>query len=226
MPDNKQWPEASVRNILTHIYILCLAPAIIAIWLSVSARHEGHIFSMEVLVHYLAAACLFMLAATLSITPVARMLSQPNLAIIRRPLGLAAFAYAFAHWIGIFFLYEFNGTALWFAFELNSSLWAALLALLLMVPMALTATHQSMHSLGIWWRRIHSAIYVVSILWIYYMFKSFSLTIGDRILFCLIVLLLLSRIYHYYSVQSKKAQFYDLLDSKNKEKNKDNDNEK
>lgn len=221
MANKQQWPESDIRSILRHIYILCLGPGLIALWLGFSARDEGHIFSMEIVVHYLAASCLFMLTATLAITPVARMISQPNLGIIRRPLGIASFAYAFAHWVAIFFLYEFNGTAIWFAFGLNSALWAALLALLLMVPMVLTASHQSMHDLGLWWRRIHSAIYVVSILWIYYMAKSFKVTLGDRILFCLICLLLISRVYHYYNVQSKRAQIYDLLDSKNKDKNKD-----
>lgn len=221
MSNKKQWPESDIRSLLNHIYILCLGPGLIALWLGFSARDEGHIFSMELLVHYLAASCLFMLTATLAITPVARMLSQPNLGIIRRPFGIASFAYAFAHWVAIFFLYEFNGTAIWFAFSINSALWAALLALLLMLPMALTASHQSMHNLGVWWRRIHSAIYVVSILWLYYMAKSFKVTLGDQILFCLICLLLISRIYHHYSVQSKKSQIYDLLDSKNKDKNKD-----
>ena len=223
MSNKKKWPESDIRSILSHIYILCLAPGLVALWLSFSARGEGHIFSMEILVHYLAAGCLFMLTLTLAITPLARMLAQPNLGIIRRPFGLAAFGYAFAHWVAIFFLYEFNGTAIWFAFGVNPALLVALLALLLMVPMALTATHQSMHSLGVWWRRIHSAIYVVSILWLYYMLKSFKVTIGDQILFCLICLLLLARVYHYYNVQSKKAQFYDFLDSKNKDNSKGED---
>lgn len=226
MSSKKQWPESDLRSLLNHIYILCLAPGLIALWLSFSARDEGHTFSMEILVHYLAASCLFMLTVTLAITPLARMLGQPNLGVIRRPFGLASFGYAFAHWMAIFFLYEFNGTAIWFAFAMNPSLWAALLALLLLVPMALTATHQSMHDLGVWWRRIHSAIYVVSLLWVFYMIKSFKVTLGDQILFCLVCLLLLSRVYHYYNMQSKKAQIYDLLDSKNKDKNQDKDEDK
>lgn len=223
MTNKTQWPESSIRSLLTHIYILCLAPGLIAFWLSYSARHEGHIFSAELLVHYLAAACLFMLTATLAISPLSRMLSQPNLGIIRRSLGLAAFGYAFVHWVAIFWLYEFNGTAIWFAFSLNPALWSALLALLLMVPMALTATHQSMHDLGVWWRRIHSAIYVVSLLWLFYMVKSFSVTLGDRILFSLICLLLIVRIYHGYSLQSKKAQLMEHLESKKKDQDKTDD---
>ena len=138
MSNKKKWPESDIRSILSHIYILCLAPGLVALWLSFSARGEGHIFSMEILVHYLAAGCLFMLTLTLAITPLARMLAQPNLGIIRRPFGLAAFGYAFAHWVAIFFLYEFNGTAIWFAFGVNPALLVALLALLLMVPMVVT----------------------------------------------------------------------------------------
>ena len=225
MTNKKQWSESSIHSLLRQISTLCLAPGLIALWLGFSARQEGHIFGMEILVYYLAVACLFMLTATLAITPLSRMLSQPSLGIIRRPLGLAAFGYAFAHWVAIFFLYEFNGSAIWFAFSLNAALWAALLALLLMVPMAITASHQSMHDLGVWWRRIHSAIYVVSILWVYYMLTSFKVTLGDRVLFCLIFLLLIARVYHAYSVQSKKAQLFELLDSKNKDKDEDKDQE-
>lgn len=217
MANNKQWPESLIRNLLTHIYILSLAPGLAALWMSYSVRHEGHVFSAELLVHYLAAACLFMLTLTLVITPLARALSQPNLAMIRRPLGLAAFAYAFVHWAAIFWLYEFNGTAIWFAFSLNPTLWAALLALVLMVPMALTANHQSMHDLGIWWRRIHSAIYVVAILWMYYMASSFNSTIGDRILFSLVSLLLIWRVYHAYSTRREVAKKLDDIKPKDKD---------
>ena len=67
---------------------------------------------------------------------------------------------------------------------------------------------------------------MVSSLLLYYMLKSFKVTIGDQILFCLICLLLRARVYHYYNVQSKKAQFYDFLDSKNKDNNKDEDKNK
>lgn len=219
MTSNKQWPESLIRSLLTHVYILSLAPGLAALWMSYSVRHEGHIFSAELLVHYLAAACLFMLAATLAITPLAKALSQPNLAMIRRPLGLAAFGYAFAHWAAIFWLYEFNGTAIYFAFSLNPALWAALVSLLLMVPMALTATHQSMHNLGVWWRRIHSAIYVVAILWLYYMASSFNITVGDRLLFSLISLLLIWRVYHVYRTQREVAKR--LEDIKPKDRDED-----
>lgn len=211
MAKNKQWPESLIRNFLTHIYILCAAPALAALWMSYSVRHEGHIFSAELLVHYLAAACLLMLTATLAITPLSRALAQPNLAMIRRPLGLAAFAYAFLHWVGIFWLYEFNGTAIWMAFGLNPALWASFFALILMVPMVLTANHQAMHDLGIWWRRIHSAIYVVALLWIYYMAKSFTVTNGDRVLFSLLSLLLIWRVYHAYSTRRAVAKKLDSI---------------
>jgi sulfoxide reductase heme-binding subunit YedZ len=217
MNQKKQWPEELIRSLLTHIYILCLAPGLIALWVSFSARHEGHVFSAELLVYYLAAACLFMLMLTLAITPVSRALDQPNLAIIRRPLGLAAFAYAFAQWLAIFWLYEFNGTAVYMAFSLNPSLWAALFALLLMVPMVLTASHQSMHNLGIWWRRIHSAIYVVAIFWIYYMVSSFDVMIGDRILFSLVSLLLIWRVYAYYSMRREVAKQLDEIKPKDRD---------
>lgn len=217
MSNNKQWSESSIRGLLSHIYILCLAPGLAALWVSYSLRHEGHVFSAESLVYYMAAACLFMLTATLAITPLAKVLSQPNLAIIRRPLGLAAFGYAFAHWAAIFWLYEFNGTAIYFAFSLNPALWAALLALILMVPMALTASHQSMHSLGIWWRRIHSAIYVVAILWVYYMASSFGGTIGDRILFSLISLLLIWRVYSVYNTRREVAKRLENIKPKDRD---------
>lgn len=218
--ESKQWPEGLVQRVLVHIYILCAVPGVVALWLSFSSDETGARV-LETLVQGLAAACLFMLAATLSVTPLARILKQPNLAMIRRPLGLAAFAYAFLHWAAIFFLYDFNGTAIAFAFRMNPALWAALIALILMVPMMLTANHQAMHRLGVWWRRIHSAIYVVAILWIYYMATSFRVGLGEQLLFSLVALLIVSRFYRMYAVQSKQAQYYEYLNKKRKDDEED-----
>ena len=86
--------------------------------------------------------------------------------VFRRALGLGAFffavlhtRYAFKHvlgnrWDGIFFL----------TFERQISTWVGLAALILMVPLALTSSDGAVRKLGIWWKRLHSSVLIVTVL--------------------------------------------------------------
>ena len=101
------------------------------------------------------------LLITLSITPLRRMLKQPNLIRFRRMLGLFAFFYGCLHlttwvWLDKFFdLHE-----MWADVVKRRFITAGMVGFALMVPLAVTSTKGWIRRMGGRnWQRLHRAIY-------------------------------------------------------------------
>ena len=98
------------------------------------------------------------LLITLSITPLRRILKQPNLIRFRRMLGLFAFFYGCLHlmtWVGFdkfFDLHEMLADV-----AKRRFITMGMLGFLLMLPLALTSTTASIRRLGKNWRQTASA---------------------------------------------------------------------
>lgn len=107
---------------------------------------------------------LALLWVTLAVTPVRRLTSWNGLLRHRRKLGLYAFFYTMLHVIA---------WALWDRGAALAAMWADLwqrdfisvgtLAVLCLVPLAITSTHGWMRRLGRWWTRLHWLIYPAAI---------------------------------------------------------------
>ena len=107
---------------------------------------------------------LALLWAALAVTPL-RRLGWAGLLRHRRKLGLYAFFYTVLHVIA---------WAIWDRGGVPASMWADLwqrdfigigaLAMLCLVPLALTSTHGWMRRLGRWWIRLHWLVYPAAIL--------------------------------------------------------------
>lgn len=109
---------------------------------------------------------LTLLVATLAITPLRRWTGWNRLIQVRRPLGVLAFVYATLHFLVYLTLDR------WFAFEYiledileRPFITAGFTALLLMLPLALTSTRDSIRRLGgKRWRRLHRLVYPAAML--------------------------------------------------------------
>ncbi len=108
---------------------------------------------------------LFLLMATLSVTPLRKLSGANWLLRLRRMLGLYAFFYACMHFI----------TFVWFDhwFDLGEIVkdvvkrpfvTIGFAAFLLLWPLALTSTNAMVRELGRNWQRLHRLIYVIAIL--------------------------------------------------------------
>ncbi|WP_158215164.1 protein-methionine-sulfoxide reductase heme-binding subunit MsrQ [Candidimonas nitroreducens] len=108
---------------------------------------------------------LALLWATLAVTPIRRLSGWAGLVRHRRKLGLYAFFYTVLHVIA---------WALWDRGGVPASMWADLwlrdfigigaLAVLCLVPLAVTSTHGWMRRLGRWWTYLHWLVYPAAIL--------------------------------------------------------------
>ena len=106
---------------------------------------------------------LFMLAATLTVTPLRRLFGWHGLVRFRRQLGLTSFIYASLHLA----TYAFLDLGLDFGHLAEDVLerpfiTIGVLAWVLLLVLALTSTTAAIRRLGKRWKRLHQAVYLVA----------------------------------------------------------------
>jgi methionine sulfoxide reductase heme-binding subunit len=123
------------------------------------------------------------LLISLAITPLRRSLRWPRLVLVRRMVGVAAFAYGLAHFSTYIVDESFNlvMVASEIAFRLYLTIGFA--ALLLMGALALTSTDGMIKRLGgKRWRRLHQLAYGIGLLALLHYFMQSKLGFGEPLL--------------------------------------------
>lgn len=108
---------------------------------------------------------LALLWVVLAITPIRRLTGWSAPVRQRRKLGLYAFFYTILHVIA-WALWDRGGDAgaMWADLWQRDFIGIGALAVLCLVPLAVTSTRGWMHRLGRWWRRVHWLIHPAAIL--------------------------------------------------------------
>lgn len=136
---------------------------------------------------------LFYLLISLSITPL-RLTAKITWPIhIRRMIGLFSFFYACLH-AGTYFWLDH-----WFDWqEIINDIFkhpyvlVGLLALLLLIPLAITSTNKMMKAMGRWWKRLHYLVYLITVLSILHFLWLVKKDITEPAFFAIIFALLIS----------------------------------
>jgi methionine sulfoxide reductase heme-binding subunit len=132
------------------------------------------------------------LLITLGITPVRRLLRQPDLIRYRRVLGLFAFFYGVLHLITWAWLDKFfDVQEMWADVVKRRFITMGMLGFVLMIPLAITSTRGWIRRLGKKWQQLHRLIYVsaaAGVIHYYWLVKS---DIRMPLTYCAILLLLL-----------------------------------
>ncbi|HLB27995.1 MAG TPA: protein-methionine-sulfoxide reductase heme-binding subunit MsrQ [Dehalococcoidales bacterium] len=135
---------------------------------------------------------LILLVLSLACSPLARLFGLEQLARLRRPLGLYGFFYGALH------LLNFIGLDYRFDFELlladvgnKAHIWVGLVALLALVPVAVTSTRGWMKRLGKSWERLHWLVYPAALLAVLHFLLLVKADYREPALYGLIVILLL-----------------------------------
>jgi sulfoxide reductase heme-binding subunit YedZ len=113
-----------------------------------------------------------MLCVLLLVSPLRDITGWAGLARLRRMLGLFVFFYALVHFVAYVWL---DQSGLWDDILLDISkrpfILVGLLALILLLPLALTSFNAAIRWLGAArWRRLHQAVYVIALLAILHFF--------------------------------------------------------
>lgn len=153
---NERWLKRS-------IFLFCLLPFG---WLLTQAL-LGNLGAnpIEAVIRYLGDWALRLLLLTLAATPLRLLTGWGWPVRLRRLLGLFAFCYAVLHLLAYTVLDQyFDWTAIWEDIVERPFITTGMLALLLLLPLALTSNRTAQRRLGRRWKQLHRLIYPAAIL--------------------------------------------------------------
>ncbi len=143
------------------------------------------------------------LLITLAVTPLRQIAHLPHLARLRRMLGLFAFFYAVLHFtVYVTLDLELNFRTLFADIAKRPYITIGFLALLLLIPLAVTSTNRMMRRLGRRWQKLHRLIYVIAVLGVWHFYWQVKRDVREPLIYAGILALLLG--YRWARAQASK----------------------
>jgi sulfoxide reductase heme-binding subunit YedZ len=151
--------------------IVLLLPAAKAVFDASAIAHSAR--PINELIHRTGFWALVFLGVVLAVTPFRRILRYGQLVDVRRMIGVAAFAYIAAH-LALFFADQ-SYSVVKFLTEIFSRVYliVGIVAWIGLAVLAATSTDAMVRRLGgLKWRRLHQAVYVISLLALIHYFQQ------------------------------------------------------
>jgi methionine sulfoxide reductase heme-binding subunit len=173
------------------VFAACAAPAVLMTWGILVAlgklEHGGMDLGADPvkrLIHACGITALNLLLITLLVTPLRQLTGWNNLIRLRRMLGLFAFFYALAHFTVYAWLdQEVNLRAIGEDILKRPYITIGMLALLMLVPLAITSTNAMMRRLGKSWLKLHRLAYVITALGVWHFWWQVKKDIREPLLY-------------------------------------------
>jgi sulfoxide reductase heme-binding subunit YedZ len=135
-------------------------------------------------VHELGLWAFRLILLSLVVTPAMQIFRWPRLILVRRMIGVAAFAYAFAHLIGYGAMENFDLAKVGSEIVTRLYLIIGLSALLILGSLAVTSTDAMIRRMGQRrWALFHRAVYVVALLGSIHYFMQTKLVVTEPTIF-------------------------------------------
>lgn len=178
-------PENGIRLLKVLVFLLCLVPlgklaleAFAVSGMSLGAN------PVEALLHRLGIWGLNFLLITLAVTPLREITGQAWLLRFRRMLGLYAFFYVFLHFLVYAGLDQrFDLAAIGEDIIERPYITIGVLALVLLLPLAVTSTRGMMRRLGRRWKQLHRLVYPIAVLGVWHFYWQVKLDTLDATLY-------------------------------------------
>src|SRR5690606_6490967 len=165
----------------------CLAPLAIVVGKIVGVMSFGPHPVQEVL-HSMGKTGLNLLLITLAITPLRKITKQNWLIRLRRLLGLFAFFYVVLHLLAYAALdLRFDFATLGTDIAERPYITIGTLAILLLIPLAVTSTRGWQRRLGRDWTRLHKLVYVSAVLGVIHFWWQVKADIREPLRYALIL---------------------------------------
>jgi sulfoxide reductase heme-binding subunit YedZ len=182
------------------VFAACAAPALLLTLGILAAVGKISASPMDLgadpvdrLLHACGITALNMLLITLLVTP-ARLVSGWNhLLRLRRMLGLFAAFYALAHFTVYAWLDQgLDLKAIGADIVKRPYITIGMLALLLLIPLAVTSTNRMMRRLGRRWQKLHRLVYLITLLGVWHFWWQVKKDIREPLLYAGIFLVLMA----------------------------------
>jgi sulfoxide reductase heme-binding subunit YedZ len=186
------------------VFLLCLTPLFRLIWLGFNDDLGAN--PVEFVERSTGYWTLFILLATLSLTPIRLLTARVWQLQLRRMLGLFMFFYACLHLITYLWLdYSFMWPDIVKDIVKHPYVLVGSLAFLLTLPLAITSNSFMIKKLRERWKRLHRAVYVIAILGVVHFLWLVKKDIREPLLFIFILTVLLGiRLYFSYIKLKRK----------------------
>ena len=157
-----------------------------------AARGELGANPIETITHETGEWALRLLLATLAVTPLRRATGLSFLAPLRRTLGLAAFAYASAHFLTWLVLDHFFDWELIVEDILDRRfVTVGFASFVLLIPLAATSTRSMMKRLGRRWNLLHRLVYIAAVGGVLHFWWLVKADVRDPLVYASVLALLL-----------------------------------
>ena len=181
-----------VSRIKATVFVAALLPFLWVVWQVV---RQVPVDPLEFITHETGDWALYLLCATLAVTPLRRFTGWNWLVKLRRMLGLFTFFYALLHFVAFFwFDHFFDLAAMLRDVAKRPFILVGFTAFVLLIPLAATSTNGMIRRLGgKRWQWLHRLIYVIAPLAVlhFWWMKAAKNNLAQPLLFAGIVALLL-----------------------------------
>jgi len=173
------------------VFAACATPAVLMVMGVLVALGKLESGGMDLgvdpvqrLIHACGITALNLLLVTLAVTPVREITGLNQLIRLRRMLGLFAFFYALSHFTVYFWLFQqLDFAAVGADILKRPYITIGMLALLLLIPLAVTSTNRMMRRLGRRWTKLHRLVYVVTALGLWHFWWQVKADISEPLLY-------------------------------------------
>lgn len=197
-PNKKQ-----ISVIKTLVFIICLIPLARLVWLGVTDNLSAN--PIEFIERSTGFWALFILLATLTLTPIRLLTGRAWQIQLRRMLGLFMFFYVCSHIITYVWLdFAFDWAAITKDIAKHPRILVGFSAFVLSVPLAFTSTNAMMKRLGGRWKQLHQSVYLIAVLAIVHFWWLVKKDIREPLLYaCILMVLFGIRIYYKFHKSTK-----------------------
>lgn len=185
-------------------FLACLAPAALLTYRAFVTGDLG-VNPVETLTHETGQWSLRLLLASLAITPVRRLTGWNRVIVFRRMLGLFAFFYAILH-LSVWVVFDHYFTVSTMAEDIAKRPFITMgtIALLLMVPLALTSTKGAIRRMGRRWQTLHRLVYVSAAAAVVHFIWKEKVLIDETLVYAGVLALLLG-VRLFFALRSRAA---------------------
>jgi methionine sulfoxide reductase heme-binding subunit len=185
--------SATTRRVMkASVFIACSLPLM---WLIARAFEWGGTLGanpVEMIQDTLGQWGLRFLVIALAITPLRDWFNATWLIPLRRMLGLFAFAYVLLHFLTWLILDQgLYWSGIIEDIAKRPFITIGFLALVLLVPLAVTSTNRMMRRLGKRWKRLHRLVYPISVLAVWHYYWQVKADVREPLIYAAIVAVLL-----------------------------------
>ncbi len=165
------------------VHVLCLVPLVLLVARAFGIGDLGA-NPVQELLHTLGKTALNLLLITLAVTPLRRLTGLNWLIRFRRALGLYAFAYALLHALTYAVLdWRLDMNTLLADITERPFITVGFLAVVLLIPLAVTSTNAMQRRLGRRWIKLHRTVYLIAGLGVLHFFWQVKLDTSLPVLY-------------------------------------------